>query len=186
VNRHRAGCCQGNDRAADGELCDQSTTDDRADARTTSRSCARADGSGARRCPGRGDPRPAGAGSSDARRSNRVRRSVAEDRRREAGAGQHRQYRPERLALRAHRELEVTAADAQLQMSAQRTAPKFATMRYRELFANVLTGCAHRVAVSDQSGACLVDQRLDLAHLAPHDRGDRLVRQVVELGQQQR
>jgi hypothetical protein len=115
-----------------------------------------------------------------------VGRSVTEDCRREPRAGQHRQHGRERLALGAHRKLEVTAAGAQLQMPPQRTTAKLTAMGHGELFANVLTGCAQRVAVGDQGAARLVDERLDPAHRTPHDRGDCLVGKIVELGQQQR
>ncbi len=127
-----------------------------------------------------------GAARRAVRAAVRCRCPVPEDRHREPGAGRDRQHGRERLALGGERELEVAAALAQPQVPAQGPAAQFAAARDGELFANLQAGRVASVAVGEQRAARLVDERLDLAHLAPHDRGDRCVGQVVELGQQQR
>jgi hypothetical protein len=110
---------------------------------------------------------------------------MAKDGGNEAGAGQNRQHRCERLTLSVDRELEVAAAATQVQMPAQRPPPQFAAASDRELFANILAGSVARVAFSDQGAAGLIDERLDLTHLTPHDRGDLLMAEILELREQQ-
>ncbi len=112
--------------------------------------------------------------------------AVREHARGEACGGKDGQDGRERLALGGDQMVEVAAAGAHREMSTQRTAAQFATAGDGELFADLAAGGRARVAVGDQSGARLVDERLDLAHGTPHDRGDRLVGKVVELGQQER
>ena len=204
VNRHGPGRRERDDRAADGELRDQTAAEQRADAsaaarpRRNSRPRPAEDGGRGGGPPARGEacaaacrgarPEAAGARVSDARGGGggRVRRPVSEDRHREPGAGRDRQHGRERLALAGERELEVAAARAQPQVPAQGPAAQLAAARDGELFANLQAGGVVSVAVGEQRAARLKDQRLDLAHLAPHDRRDRLVGEVVELGQQQR
>jgi hypothetical protein len=111
---------------------------------------------------------------------------MAKDGSHEASAGQNRQHRCERLTLSVDRELEVATATTQVQMPAQRPPTQFAAASERELFANVLAGSVARVAFSDQGAAGLVNERLDLAHLTPHDRGDLLMAEILELREQQR
>ena len=146
VNGYGAGCGERDDRAADGELCNQSAADNAPNARAAS-ALLRPRLTPAVLPMSRSRPFPAHAGTRaplpPAPPPNRVcRRTMPEDRGREPGAGQHRQHRPERLALGADRELEVAAADAQPQMPAQRPAAKFAAVGHRELFADVLAGRA--------------------------------------------
>jgi hypothetical protein len=111
---------------------------------------------------------------------------VGKDARSEVGGGKHGEDRGERPALDGEELLEVAAPRAHGQVPAQRAAAQLAAAGDGELFANLLAGRLARVALGDQRGAGLVDERLDLAHGAPHDRRDRPVGKVVELGEQQR
>ena len=185
VHRRRAGRREHDDRATDRELRGEPTAKQRADTGA---------GGGGHESGARAGPRTDGGGRgggtarvSDACGRGRVGcRPVPEDRDREPRAGRDREHGRERLALGGERELEVAAARAQPQVPAQRPAAQFAAARDGQLFADLQAGRAERVAVGEQRAARLVDERLDLAHLAPNDRRDRGVGQVVELGQQQR